>query len=179
MKTIQPNQSQPVGSDLEQPAAELIEKLKAINNAVYIPVGFRSFNEQECEAIREFACQMPISQGFNPATLHLLHRLVFSQHVIGQSTTVDWQMMAGRWKEICERSNSSHLVNGLPLLLQWCFEPGNTRVIGLMEMEWDADNRTVTISVNQPNYKRMVEWLETTFNAVQTIETPLPASSSA
>ena len=165
MNVVQPHHCQPSSNDLEPPSVEMVEKLKAIMDFVAVPAGLPQLKPDEFKEIKEFACNLPVSRGFNPTTLHLLHRLVVSQFVGGAATTtVNWPMLERAWTEICERGNRQHLVAGLPMLLNWCFETNNIRVIGLCEMEWDAHNRQIVLRANQPNYDRMADYLKATFN---------------
>jgi hypothetical protein len=161
---VQPNQPDLAGNDLEPPSAELVETLRTIMTSVVMPAGLRDFNAQEGCAIKEFACQLPISRGFTPGTLHLLHRIVVSHFAEGTTTTVDWPMLVGVWSGICERGNRTHLVEELPSLLKWCFEPSSIRVIGLCELEWHPADRAITIRTHRPNFTRMAAFLNSTFN---------------
>lgn len=172
MNAAESNQPQ-TGTNLEPPSAKLVETLRTIMTSVVMPAGLRDFNAQEGCAIKEFACQLPISRGFNPATLRLLHRIVVSHFAEGTTATIDWPMLQGVWSEICERGNRSHLVEGLPLLLQWCFEPGSIRVIGLCELEWHPADRKITIRTHRPNFTRMAKYLKSTFR-IEAVETTQP-----
>jgi hypothetical protein len=161
---VQPKQPSD-GTNLEPPSAELVGKLDEIMDAVFVPAGIPKLNPDELTAVKQFACQLPISRGLNPGTLHFLHRVVVSQFVVGAATTtVNWQMLVKKWTDLCVERNRQHLVAGLPSLLNWCFEPNNIRVIGLLELEWDADNRQIVIRANQPNLNRMADYLKTAFN---------------
>jgi hypothetical protein len=161
---------------LEPPSIELAEKLNEIMESVFVPAGLPQLKPEEFNAVKLFACQLPISQGFNPTTLHLLHRIVLRQFVVGTAkTTVDWPMLERAWAEICVERNRQHLVAGLPSLLNWCFEPSNIRVICLCELEWDVDNRQITIRAHQPNLNRMTAYLKSTF-CIEAVETTQPKS---
>jgi hypothetical protein len=175
MNAVESIQQQP-HTNLEPPSAELVEKLNVIMEDVFVPAGLPQLKPEEFNAVKLFACQLPISQGFNPITLHLLHRIVLRQFVVGTAkTTVDWPMLLQAWTDLCVERNRQHLVVGLPLLLNWCFEPSNIRVIGLCELEWDVDNRQITIRAHQPNLNRMTTYLKTAFN-VEAFETTQPKS---
>lgn len=175
MNAAESNQLQP-DNNLEPPSAELVEKLNVIMEAVFVPAGLPRLNPDEFNQVKQFACQLPISRGFNPATLHLLHRLVVSQFVVGSATTtVNWPMLVKKWTDLCVERNRQHLVAGLPSLLNWCFETNNIRVIGLCELEWDADNRQITIRAHQPNLNRMAVYLKSAFN-IEAVETTQPKS---
>jgi hypothetical protein len=175
MNAAESNQLQP-DNNLEPPSAELVGKLDAIMEAVFVPAGIPQLKPDELNKVKLFACQLPISRGFNPATLHLLHRLVISQFDVGAAkTTVDWPMLVKAWTELCVERNCCQLVGGLPLLLNWCFEPSSIRVIGLCELEWDADHRQITIRAHQANLNRMADYLKTAFN-VEAFETTQPKS---
>ena len=163
MKAVESNRPQP-DYNLEPPSAELVETLRTIMTSVVMPAGLRAFNAQEGCAIKEFACQLPISRGFNPATLRLLHRIVVSHFAEGTTTTIDWPMLQGVWSGICERGSRPQLVEELPSLLQWCFEPGSIRVIGLCELEWHPADRAITIRTHRPNFTKMAEYLGANFN---------------
>jgi hypothetical protein len=179
MNDAESNTPPPASDDLEPPSAELVEKLNEIMEAVFVPAGTPKLNPNELSAMKQFACQLPISQGFNPGTLHFLHRVVVSQFVVGTAkTTVDWSMLLKKWTDICVERNRQHLVGGLPSLLNWCFEPSCIRVIGLIELEWDADNRQITIQANQPNLNRMTAYLKSAFN-IEAVETTQPPISNA
>ena len=82
----------------------------------------------------------------------------------GVTTTIDWPMLQGVWSGICERGSRPQLVAELPSLLQWCFEPGSIRVIGLCELEWHPADRAITIRTHRPNFIRMSEYLGANFN---------------
>lgn len=84
-------------------------------------------------------------------------------------------MLVKQWTDLCVERNRQHLVAGLPLLLNWCFEPSNIRVIGLCELEWDVDNRQITIRAHQTNLNRMAAYLKSTFN-IEAVETTEPKS---
>jgi hypothetical protein len=171
---VQPNQPDLASDELEPPSAELVEKLNEIMETVFVPAGLPQLKPEEFNAVKLFACQLPISQGFNPATLHFLHRIVLRQFVVGTAkTTVDWQMLERAWAEICVERGRQHLFAGLPMLLNWCFEPSNIRVIGLCELEWDVGNRQITIRAHQPNFNRMADYLKTAFN-IEAVETAEP-----
>lgn len=175
MNAVESNQSHSTGNDLEPPSAELVETLRTIMTSVVMPAGLRDFNAQEGCAIKEFACQLPISKNFNPGTLRLLHRVVVSHFAEGATTTIDWPMLQGVWKGICERGSRPQLVDKLPSLLQWCFEPGSIRVIGLCELEWHPGDRAITIRTHRPNFTKMDDFLHSTFN-VEAFETTQPKS---
>lgn len=175
MSAAESNQPQ-LDTNLEPPSAELVGKLDEIMESVFVPAGIPRLNPDELTAVKQFACQLPISRGLNPGTLHFLHRVVVSQFVVGTAkATVDWPMLVQAWTAICVERNRQHLVAGLPLLLNWCFEPSNIRVIGLCELEWDADNRQITIRANQPNLNRMAAYLKTAFH-IEAVETTQPKS---
>lgn len=163
MNAAESNQLQP-DNNLEPPSVELVETLRTIMTSVVMPAGLRDFNAQEGCAIKEFACQLPISKNFKPATLHLLYRVVVSHFAEGTTTTIDWPMLQGVWSGICERGSRPQLVEELPSLLQWCFEPDSIRVIGLCELEWHPAERAITIRTHRPNFARMSEYLQTAFN---------------
>jgi hypothetical protein len=175
MNAAESNQPQP-DNNLEPPSVELVGKLDEIMESVFVPAGIPQLNPDEFNQVKQFACQLPISRGFNPATLHLLHRLVVSQFVVGTArTTVDWPMLVKKWTDLCVERNRQHLVAGLPSLLNWCFETSNIRVIGLCELEWDADSRQITIRAYQANLSRMAAYLKSTF-CIETVETTEPKS---
>ena len=164
MNPAESNQPHATGNDLEPPSVELVETLRTIMTSVVMPAGLRDFNAQEGCAIKEFACQLPISKNFNPGTLHLLYRIVVSHFAEGTTTTIDWPMLQGVWSGICERGSRPQLVEELPSLLQWCFEPGSIRVIGVCELEWHPADRAITIRTHRPNFTRMSEYLGANFN---------------
>lgn len=171
MNAAECNQPHTAGTDLEPPSAELVEKLDEIMDGVLVPAGIPQLNPDEFSAVKQFACQLPVSRGFNPGTLHLLHRIVVSQFATGSATTtVDWSMLVKQWTDLCVERNRQDLVAGLPLLLQWCFEPSRIRVIGLLELEWDGEHRQITIRTHQPNFIRMAEYLKTIFK-IESVET--------
>lgn len=172
---LQPQQPSE-GTNLEPPSVELVETLRTIMTSVVIPAGLRAFNAQEGCAIKEFACQLPISKSFNPGTLRLLHRVVVSHFAEGATTTIDWPMLQGVWRGICERGSRPQLVEELPSLLQWCFEPGSIRVIGLCELEWHPADRAITIRTHRPNFSRMSEYLGANFNLEPSNSAHNPAS---
>lgn len=175
MNAAESNQLQP-DNNLEPPSPELVEKLDKIMAAVFVPAGIPQLKPEELNQVKQFACQLPISRGLNPGTLHFLHRVVVSQFVVGTAkTTVNWPMLVKQWTDLCVERNRQHLVAGLPSLLNWCFETNNIRVIGLCELEWDADNRQITIRANQPNLNRMAAYLKSTFN-IEAVETTEPKS---
>lgn len=175
MNAAESNRPQP-DNNLEPPSAELVGKLDEIMESVFVPAGIPRLNPDELTAVKQFACQLPISRGLNPGTLHFLHRVVVSQFVVGTArTTVDWPMLVKQWTDLCVERNRQHLVAGLPLLLEWCFEPSNIRVIGLCELEWDVDNRQITIRAHQANLNRMAAYLKSTFN-IEAVETTEPKS---
>lgn len=179
MNPAESNQPHATGNDLEPPSAELVETLNAIMESVFVPAGIPRLNPDELTAVKQFACQLPISLGLNPGTLHFLHRVVVSQFVVGTAkTTVDWPMLLQAWTDLCVERNRQHLVVGLPLLLNWCFEPSNIRVIGLCELEWDVDNRQITIRTHRPNFTKMAEYLKSTF-CIEAVETTQPPISNA
>ena len=175
MNAAESTQPQP-DCNLEPPSAELVGKLDAIMESVFVPAGIPQLNRDELNQVKLFACQLPISRGFNPGTLHFLHRVVVSQFVVGSATTtVDWPMLVKQWTDLCVERNRQHLVAGLPSLLNWCFETNNIRVIGLCELEWDADNRQVSIRAHQANLNRMADYLKTAFR-IEAVETTEPKS---
>lgn len=163
MNAAESNQPQ-TGTNLEPPSAELVETLRTIMTSVVMPAGLRDFNAQEGCAIKEFACQLPISKNFNPGTLRLLHRVVVSHFAEGTTTTIDWPVLQGVWSGICERGSRPQLVDKLPSLLQWCFEPSSIRVIGVCELEWHPADRAITIRTHRPNFTKMAEHLGANFN---------------
>lgn len=178
MNAVEAKQPHSTGNDLEPPSAELVETLRTIMTSVVMPAGLRDFNAQEGCAIKEFACQLPISKNFNPGTLHLLYRIVVSHFAEGTTTTIDWPMLQGVWSGICERGSRPQLVEKLPSLLQWCFEPGSIRVIGLCELEWHPGDRAITIRAHRPNFTKMAEYLKSTF-CIEAVETTQPPISNA
>lgn len=152
-------------NELEPPADELVERLRVVMEHVFVPAGIEQLKPEELHAVKEFTCQLPISKGLNPFFLHFLHRIVASQFVGGEATTtVSWPMLVQKWTDICTALNRSHFVGGLSQLLAECFEPATIRVIGLIEMEWDADHRQIVLRSHPPNYKRMTDYLRQTFN---------------
>lgn len=175
MNAVESIQQQP-DTNLEPPSAELVEKLNEIMEDVFVPAGLPQLKPDEFNVLKLFACQLPISRGLNPGTLHFLHRVVVSQFVVGSATTtVNWPMLLKKWTDLCVERNRQHLVVGLPLLLSWCFEPSNIRVIGLCELEWDVDNRQITIRAHQANLNRMASYLKSAFN-IEAVETTEPKS---
>jgi|GEM_PF-3994126 len=160
MSTIQPNQCQLANENLESPSAELVKKLDEIMDGVPTPPGNWEFNPEQHQAFKEFSCNLPVSKGFNPETLHILYRIVITTLASGQkNNTLDWPKLLGVWTEICVRRNRRHLIPALEEMLPKCFEPGRVRVIGLVEMEWDPDKRQIAVRKNLPNLVRVADYL--------------------
>ena len=146
------------------PSAESVEMLKRIVRNVLVPAGTQQLNDEQHDAVKEFICQLPVSKGLDTMSLYILERIVASQYAAGEApTTVNWQMLAERWTEICTTRNRTHLVHGLLLLLERCFETSNTRIIGLLEMQWDAEHRQIIITPNRLNFHRLADFLKEKF----------------
>jgi len=166
--------------ELETPSAETVETLRMILSSIFVPAGLQPPKPEDYHAVKEFTCQLPISKGLDSLSLRFLHRIGASQFVVGEATTtVSWPMLFKQWTDLCTARNRPHLVEALPLLLEQCFERSPIRVIGLVEMQWEADNRQIVLRSHQPNYNRMVEFLKQSLNLESNAEVPHPATSTA
>ena len=166
--------------ELETPSAETVETLRMILSGIFVPAGIEQPKPEDYNAVKEFTCQLPISKGLDSLSLRFLHRIGASQFVVGEATTtVSWPMLVKLWTDLCTARNRTHLVEALPLLMEQCFERSPIRVIGLVEMEWEADHRQIVLRSHQPNCNRMTDFLKRTFNIEVGTNAPDPTNSTA